>query len=229
MIGASCPEKPSRSCNMSELVETSSISAMNTGRWLVKEKMMDRNYNTTFRSENSNKKYEAGLQSVGFTMDYVPTTCSLMALEDLMMAERLESCFQRGRRNSTRPLEIVMVGDSNFRYQTDDHLKHYFGKTLKIHQLFSFSYVRTDGKFEKIGEQIFTELNELAKQPNKDYVLLFNIGLHELTPVFLVVVVSTKSVDACCSVSIESCDQTLVETTTDTVPTVSLSFQGTVN
>jgi hypothetical protein len=63
-------------------------------------------------------------------MDYVPTTCSLMAVEDLMKAETLESCFQRGRRKSTRPLEIVMVGDSNFRMQVDDHLKHYFGKTL---------------------------------------------------------------------------------------------------
>jgi hypothetical protein len=172
-IGASCHEKPLRSCNMSELVETSSISAMNTGRWLVKEKIMDPSYNATLRSENLNKKYEAGLQSVGFTMDYVPTTCSLMAAEDLMKAETLESCFQRGRRKSTRPLEIVMVGDSNFRMQVNDHLKHYFGKTLKIH------YIGTGGFFEKIVEQRLTELNKLAKKPKKDYVLLFNIGLHE--------------------------------------------------
>jgi hypothetical protein len=170
-IGASCPEKPLRSCSMSELVETSRISATNTGRWLVTEKMIDRNYSNTTQVPISEPSYETGEQSLGFTMDYFPTTCSLLSMEDLKKAKK--SCFER--RNSTRPLTIVMVGDSNFNFQSD-YLQGALGGeqgTAKIHR------VSTLGPFDKTQDTILKELDELAKKPDQDYVLLFNIGLHE--------------------------------------------------
>jgi hypothetical protein len=170
----SCPEheKPLRKCRMSELFETSGISARETGRWLVTENMMDRNYSSISKDRITQAKYEAGEHSVGFTMDYFPTTCSLIKTQDIMQANTLESCLQRSRRNSSGPLEIVMVGDSNFRIQENEHLSQFFGKTLKIHR------INAGGSLERLGDEIFQRLKDLAKKP-KDYIILFNIGLHE--------------------------------------------------
>jgi hypothetical protein len=179
VVGASCPERetPPRLCGMSELVETGRISAVHTGRWRVTEQIMYRNYssNVTQAEPANEQSYEAGVQSLGFTMDYFPTTCNILSIEDIGKVK--ESCFQRSRRNrnSTKPIQIVMIGDSNFRQQTT-HLSQMFGG-MGIHGISAL------GNFETSQVAILKELDELAVQAASDqldYVVLFNIGLHEI-------------------------------------------------
>lgn len=77
---------------MAELLETDRFSAINTGRWLVTEKMMHRNYSSApVNDPASELLYEAGIQSLGFTMDYFPVNCSILSVQDI--GEVKETCL----------------------------------------------------------------------------------------------------------------------------------------
>jgi hypothetical protein len=184
-----------RSCNMSMLTETSTHSALASGRWVVRKMNMQdpyvANQSLSFQ-EATLERYQMGETSLGFDMEYIPTSCSLMPARAAKDPRTLESCRERSPEfntdknkkytNKTRSLHVLFIGDSNFRLQ-HDMFDRFLGQKLKT------TLITTEGGLVVTLPNIQKRLQELAVAATEssgtsttgtDYFVIFNAGLHDL-------------------------------------------------
>jgi hypothetical protein len=162
--------KTSRLCNMSELLETSTSSAVETGRWMVVKKNMDLPYKVY--EEPSYSGYQKGDNSLGIHMEYVPIhDCEILTEEE---ASNEDTLFTVLNATSLTPkaIHVVLIGDSNIRLQRDVSL-NLFGGRLEITQV-----VTNGGLVERLPA-IKAALQDLALE-DKHFVVIFNSGLHDI-------------------------------------------------
>jgi hypothetical protein len=163
-------QSPSRLCTMSEMLETSTTSAIATGRWLVTEKMTERAHASDDVSVDR-RGYISGVNSLGIRMDYVPTLdCRLLSEAELLNRSTILAAV-RGTKLEPKPIRIVFLGDSNIRLQAQLFNKS-FGNILSTH-------IETNGGIVRKLETIKAELKELA-QRDEHFFVIFNTGLHSL-------------------------------------------------
>lgn len=183
------------SCNMSMLTETSTHSALASGRWVVRKMNMQEPYvaNQSLSAEEATlERYQTGETSLGIDMEYVPTSCSLMPARAVKYPRTLDSCRKRSQEynndknntntNTNRSLHVIFIGDSNFRLQ-QDMFDRFFGHKLKT------TRITTEGGLVVTLPNIHKRLKELAVAATEstgtsatatDYFVIFNAGLHDL-------------------------------------------------
>jgi hypothetical protein len=176
------------SCNMSMLTETSTHSALASGRWVVRKMNMQDTYvanQSSTSQEATLERYQIGETSLGFDMEYIPTSCSLMPARAAKDPRTLDSCRKRSQEtntNSNRSLHILFIGDSNFRMQ-QDMFDRFFGQKLKT------TRISTEGGLVVTLPEIQKSLQELALKATDstgtsaagtDYFVIFNAGLHDI-------------------------------------------------
>jgi hypothetical protein len=181
------------SCNMSMLTEKSTHSALASGRWVVRKMNMEDTYvaNHSLPSQEPTlERYQMGETTLGFDMEYVPTSCSLMPARAVKNPRTLDNCRERSQEykkdknntNSNRTLHVLFIGDSNFRLQ-QDMFDRFFGQKLKT------TRISTEGGLVVTLPEIRKRLQELAlaatdstgtSATGTDYFVIFNAGLHDL-------------------------------------------------
>jgi hypothetical protein len=182
-------------CNMSMLTETSTYSALASGRWVVQKTNMDDPYVDQTLLPASLESYQAGDTSLGIAMEYVPTTCSLLSEGAALNPRTLKRCHENGKKkrnagdddnnnnnNSSRnlrnssncPRHVIFIGDSNMLKQYD-MFHQFFGKGLET------TRITTNGGILATLANIQEQLKQLAEEePEKDYFVIFNSGLHDI-------------------------------------------------
>jgi hypothetical protein len=186
------PEVSLPLCTLSELLESSPTSALETGRWVVAEKMIDRPFfsdnNHDVLDQNGNitlDGYRQGDNSLGFRMDYRPVHCSLLDQAAIRGAGILHACQNKSKIDfSNRYLHLVVVGDSNIVAQSNwAHNAGLFGDQ------FRFSLVHTQGGINAKLPNITRDLSRILSRAKQnvenysvsfDFVVLFNSGLHDI-------------------------------------------------
>jgi hypothetical protein len=182
-------------CNMSTLTETSTHSALASGRWVVRKMNMEDTY-VAHQSSSSQKstleRYQRGETSVGFDMEYVPTSCSFMPASISEDPRTLDSCRERSqdykndknttKTNSKRSLHVLFIGDSNFGMQ-QTMFDRFFGQKVTT------TWIHTEGGLVHRVPEIRKRLQDLAVAATEstgtsaiktDYFVIFNSGLHDL-------------------------------------------------
>jgi hypothetical protein len=182
-------------CTMSQLLETGPSSAVQTGRWLVREKNIERisNYNHTPSSNNSNDDinlddYEEGYNSLGVHMEYRPTKCSLLDEAAIRGNNMLQQCRQTSMQNGVAEqaprmmLRVIFIGDSNIAKQYV-----WAGSNAVIGGHFRYSVIVTNRGINERLPEIKTEIAELLRNDQRQgpsmqyqYVVIFNSGLHDI-------------------------------------------------
>jgi hypothetical protein len=159
-----------RLCNMSELTETSTHSAVETGRWMVVKKNVDlpyRNYR-----EPTFAGYQNGDNSLGIQMEFVPVhDCETLPEEEAFNEDTLFTVFNMTSLKP-KPINVVLIGDSNLRMQRTVG-NNLFGGRLEI------THVATNNGLVDRLPAITASLQALAKQ-DKHFVVVFNSGLHDI-------------------------------------------------
>jgi hypothetical protein len=162
--------KFSRLCNMSELMETSTSSAVETGRWKVIKKNVDLPYRG-YR-EPTFKGYKTGENSVGIQMEYVSVhDCEILTQEEAFNEDTLFAVLNITSLKP-KPIHVVLVGDSNIRMQLDPG-RSLFGGHLNL------TLVITNGGLVDRLPAIQAELQDLARE-DKHFIVIFNSGLHDV-------------------------------------------------
>jgi hypothetical protein len=169
------------SCNMSMLTETSTHSALASGRWVVRKTNIQDAYvanQSLFSQQATLERYQMGETSLGMDMEYVPTSCSLMPARATKDPRTLDSCRERGQKydnnnHTNRSLHVIFIGDSNFRLQ-HAMFNNFFGRTLET------TRITTEGGLVVTLPDIQKRLQELAVVAATDYFVIFNSGLHDL-------------------------------------------------
>jgi hypothetical protein len=171
--GPSKPKSKSRRlCNMAELTETSTHSAVETGRWRVYKKNVDVPYRT-YR-EPTFAGYQRGDNSLGIQMEHVPVhDCEILTEQEAFHEDTLFTVW-----NSTsqqrKPIHVVLIGDSNLRMQRTVGTKLFGGRLEMTH-------VITNGGLVERLPSIQAELQDLAQQQqDQHFVVVFNSGLHDI-------------------------------------------------
>jgi hypothetical protein len=185
------------SCNMSMLTETSTHSALASGRWVVRKmNMQDPYVNPRSSSQKATlQRYQMGETSLGVDMEYVPTSCSLMPVRAIKDPRTLDNCRERDQRfdnnnnnnnnksNTNRSLHVIFIGDSNFRLQ-HQMFDRFFGQ-----RKLETTWITTKGGMVVTLANIHKRLQELAvaakastetSATTTDYFVIFNSGLHDL-------------------------------------------------
>jgi hypothetical protein len=155
---------------MSELVETSTYSAEETGRWIVVKKNVDLSYSGY--QEPSFSGYQKGDNSLGIQMEYVPAhDCDILTEEE---AYNEDTLFTALNITSLKPktIKVILIGDSNIKKQRVGGM-HLFGGRLEITQV-----VTNGGLVERLPATK-AALQELALE-DKHFVVIFNSGLHDI-------------------------------------------------
>jgi hypothetical protein len=172
------------------LTETSTHSALASGRWVVRKMNMQDTYvanQSSTSQEATLERYQIGETSLGFDMEYIPTSCSLMPARAAKDPRTLDSCRKRSQETNTntksnRSLHILFIGDSNFRMQ-QDMFDRFFGQKLKT------TRISTEGGLVVTLPEIQKSLQELALKATDstvtsaagtDYFVIFNAGLHDI-------------------------------------------------
>jgi hypothetical protein len=178
-------------CTMSDLLESSSTSSLETGRWVVAEKMIDRPFSqgSRFLDHNGNITlggYQRGENSLGVRMDYRPTNCTLIDETAVTSAHILEECMEQSELDfSSRQLHILLVGDSNFEAQynwardTQGDAAVVFGGKARV------SYVDAKYGLKKMLPQIKEDMIKIYDTDSKSgrsyhYIVIMNSGLHDI-------------------------------------------------
>ena len=183
------------SCNMSMLIETSTNSALASGRWVVRKMNMQDTYvasQSSSSQEATVERYQMGETSLGFDVEYLPTSCSLMPARAVKDPWTLDSCRERSRKYnsdkndtntvSNRSLHVIFIGDSNFRLQ-QAIFDRFFGQKLKT------TRISTEGGLVVTLPEIRKRLQELelaamestgTSATGIDYFVIFNAGLHDI-------------------------------------------------
>jgi hypothetical protein len=176
-------------CTMSDLLESSSTSALETGRWVVAEKMIDRPFSqdSHFRDHNGNitlDGYQQGENSLGIRMDYRLTNCTLLDERAITSARILNECMERSELDfsSRRQLHILFVGDSNTERQWNwaRDIAGIFGGKVK------YTYVDLKDGLNWMLPRASQDLANLYDSDHKSgisdhYILIINSGLHDIS------------------------------------------------
>jgi hypothetical protein len=175
-----------------DILESSPYSAVESGRWVVKEKMTERPFSLSNHFHKvSLDGYQRGDNSLGIHMEYRPTKCLLLDQAALQDGQALAKCTQQhgdqyqGFKPKPKPkrrLHIVLAGDSNMRMQEDVFKKKNF---LGVPP--SFSRIDTAGGIHnantiaqsKVVISSLLERDALQDIPTS-YVVIINSGLHDI-------------------------------------------------
>jgi hypothetical protein len=172
-------------CNMSMLTETSTNSALASGRWVVWKTNMEDTYVNQSLSPASLEKYQGGEMSLGIDMEYVPITCSLTSTRLALNLQTISTCREYGQthssntntnaiKNPNRSLYVIFIGDSNILLQ-QKMFDEFFGQGLET------TRISTEGGLVATLPNIQERLKQLAAdEPNKEYFVIFNAGLHDI-------------------------------------------------
>jgi hypothetical protein len=178
-------------CTMSDLLESSSTSALETGRWVVAEKVIDRPFSqdSHFRDHNGNitlDGYQRGDNSLGVRMDYRPTNCTLLDETAITSARILDECMEKSKLDfsspSRRQLHILLVGDSNTQRQWNwaRDIAGIFGGKVK------YTYVDLKDGLNWMLPRATRDLANLYESDHKagvsdHYIVIMNSGLHDIS------------------------------------------------
>jgi hypothetical protein len=177
-------------CTMSDLLESSSTSALETGRWVVVEKMIDRPFSldSHFRDHNGNitlDGYQRGDNSLGIRMDYRPTNCVLLDETAVTSARLLDECMEKSELDfsrSSRQLHILLVGDSNTQRQWNwaRDTAGIFGGKVK------YTYVDLKDGLNWMLPRASQDIRNLYDNDTRSgisdhYIVIMNSGLHDIS------------------------------------------------
>jgi hypothetical protein len=168
-------------CTIADLLDSGPTSANEKGRWVVREKMIDRPFSLSSHSHSASLNgYVRGDNSLGIRMEYRPTQCSLLDEAIFMDPQTIQGCLQ-SQPGPRRNWHILMIGDSNLREQRDLFLRE---ALLSLWP--SSSYISTMCGIKKMLSEVERELrqtliDDAEKDLPSDYVVLFNTGLHDIT------------------------------------------------
>ena len=176
-------------CPSSHLYETSTDSALQTGRWLVTNKTRSFPYTDITKIESylthqnfTIDNYRNSIHSTGIQMDYFYNDCDVLSHNDMttkeVWKEKMASLKQTGQ------LHVLYVGDSNTRNQYN-YFRDHIAKPLKfVGGKMKLSYVDMMGywpeTFNKTRDQI-QDIIARAHETNENIYVVFNAGLHEVT------------------------------------------------
>jgi hypothetical protein len=186
---ASLFKKPKGSlplCTLSELLESSPTSALETGRWIVTEKMTYRSFSRDNHALHQHGNitldgYQRGDNSIGFRMDYHPIHCSLLDESTITEARILDECMQRSKLDfHNRSLHLVLIGDSSIGVQAN-----WAGQAGVLGNGYKGSMVDAHGGIHAKLPEIKKNLTQLIKNDSESgvsshYVVIFNSGLHDI-------------------------------------------------
>jgi hypothetical protein len=186
----SLPEEPLPVCTKSDILESSPYSAVDNGRWVVKEKMIERSFSLSNHFRNASLDgYQRGTNSLGIHMEYRPTKCALLDEATLKDGQTLAKCVQphHGNYQGSKPkpkrrLQIVLVGDSNMNVQAElVDKENFLGLAPR------FSYIGNQGGINNadviayVKERVSRLLEKDALQDTPtSYFVIFNSGLHDI-------------------------------------------------
>jgi hypothetical protein len=173
-------------CTMSELLESSPTNALETGRWVVAEKMIDTPFSQdkNVLDQNGNitlDGYQRGDNSIGFRMDYRPAHCSLLDESTISDARILDECMQRSKLDfPNRPLHLVLIGDSNIGVQAT-----WAGQAGVLGNGYKGSMISAHGGINDKLPEIKKNLTQLIKNDSESgvsfrYLVIFNSGIHDI-------------------------------------------------
>jgi hypothetical protein len=176
-------------CTMSQMLESGPSSAVQTGRWLVQQKNVERinNYNHYRSSENSNDDitlngYAEEYNSLGVRTEHRPTKCSLLDVAAVRGNKVLQQCLQTSTQNATTILRLILLGDSNMREQ----IKWAEGHAV-IGAHLPHSFISVGGGLIARLPAIEKEIKEILLNDQRQgpsiqyqYVVIFNSGLHDI-------------------------------------------------
>jgi hypothetical protein len=155
-------------CTLEQLTETTSSSALQSGRWVVIDKA--ESHFEPVDNHVTRASFATGWHSLGFFMDYQPVDCNLIELQDALSRNILDQALARSKLPD-KPLHFVLVGDSNTRIQAA-LLKQFFGGV-------NVTYIATNGGLVVKLDEVKQELAKL-RQRDQHNVVLFNDGLHSI-------------------------------------------------
>jgi hypothetical protein len=173
--------QPFRLCNSGDILDSGPRSAIQKGRWVVQERVMDRPFSLSSHFRNASLDgYERGENSLGIRMDYRPTHCSLLDEATFKDIRTSTKCRGLHSGTTTRYWRIIMIGDSNMRAQYA-----LFGREAFFNRWPFVNYLSTmDGIVTRLPviRQLLGELlhEDEQKAHPTDSVVLFNTGLHDI-------------------------------------------------
>jgi hypothetical protein len=139
MLSSSSQTKPQElpPCNTSMLTETSTHSALTSGRWVVRQTNMQAPYvvydgnqssrTSALKATGTLTRYQKGETSLGIDVEYVPTSCSLLSERALREPGTLASCRAAHTGSANKSLHVIFIGDSSSRTQAD-MFDRFFGR-----------------------------------------------------------------------------------------------------
>jgi len=157
-----------RLCQSLDLVESSTTSAIESGRWVVVDKTTRRRANDPDSDKVSLQGYQSGMNSLGIQTEYRPSNCFL---SDPKQAKKLLELSTKERQK-----HVIFIGDSNMQRQHQLFRKQYVNRDIRS------TYVSTKKGLALRLPKIRQALEELrARQsPEEDFYVLFNSGLHDI-------------------------------------------------
>jgi len=168
-------------CTMSDLLESSPTSGIETGRWLVHDKIIERVFNISkSTNEVTLDGYRRGDNSLGIKMDFYPAECSLLSEAECKDRAYVKKALQESKRDNSRELHLLMIGDSNMRIQSEMARDENF---LLSNGPDRITYISTHGGLYTALPSVASHLAQIFdydKDRNTDHVVIFNSGLQEL-------------------------------------------------
>jgi hypothetical protein len=189
----SLSDEPLPVCTKSDILESGPYSAVENGRWVVKEKMIERSFSLSNHA-NTNVSldgYQRGTNSLGIHMEYRPTKCSLLDEATLKDGQTLAKWMQRNQGSHQgvtqkpkpkRRLGIVLAGDSNMMMQAQLFYRESFLGLALIPSYLNTHYgINNAGVIAFIKESVSSLLERDAQQDiPTSYVIVLNSGLHDI-------------------------------------------------
>jgi hypothetical protein len=191
----SVPDEPLLLCTKSDILESSPYSAVESGRWVVKEKMTERPFELSNHANNTNVSldgYQRGDDSLGIHMEYRPTKCLLLDQAAFQDGQPLAKCMQPHGGNyqlfKTKPkpkrrLHIVLAGDSNMRMQevVFSKKKNFLGAPPSFSRIDTRGGINNAEVIARIKDSVSSLLERDALQDiPTSYVVILNSGLHDI-------------------------------------------------
>jgi hypothetical protein len=184
-------------CEMEELLETSSTSAMEKARWVVTDKINQPGHvdDHHYTEQVTFPGYEVAHNSLGIFMEYQHDSCRILPhIAPQHPQNPLNQCTQ-----AKGPLHFIFIGDSNMRLQRNLFEILFLGlpedqreaSRYNEHQIRA-SYLDLTGgalRCNLIGgndqnvtrffQSILARKDESLEKPER-YVVLFNTGMHDI-------------------------------------------------
>lgn len=178
-------------CKAHDFVENSVTSPLEKARWVLKQKPRFHPHNTFKMVSNYSSEvnislanYQTSETSVGFTMDYQYTNCTIDSLEELTNNKRWEQAVNSSKRkvNNKRRLHFLFFGDSNIRNQ-HNFFRDYVAKPSKLMGgKMALSYVEVMKYWPHTWDEARAKFLKIYDDnPNDHFIVVYNLGLHEIS------------------------------------------------